>query len=83
MEASMSHEALVQVIERASREPAFRAQLQRDADCALAGYDLTAEERAQVLARETDAGHAHAVDVRVSKLADNPTIPGSAEANTP
>jgi hypothetical protein len=79
----MSHEALVQVIDRASREPAFRAQLRTDADRALAGYDLTAEERAQVLARDAAAGQAQGVDVRVSKLADSPTIPGSAEANTP
>ena len=75
----MSHEALVQVIDRASREPTFRAQLRADGEHALAGYDLTAVERAQVLSPGGKAGAAQAVDVRVSKLADNPTIPGSTE----
>ena len=78
----MSHEALLQVVERASRDRAFRAQLQADSERALAGYDLTAEELTVVLARGVAAGDAQGVDVRVSKLAEYPTIPGTVEPGT-
>jgi hypothetical protein len=47
-------DALVQVLERASVDAAFRAQLRSDPLSALAGYHVTGEERAALLAR--DAG---------------------------
>ncbi len=42
-------EALNQVIERASTDEGFRSRLQSDPAGALAGYDLTPEERAALL----------------------------------
>jgi len=70
-------EALTRVIERASADEAFRSRLQSDPAGALAGYDLTPEERAAVLGG--DAGHLEALglDTRVSKI-DNPAVPGDA-----
>jgi len=38
-------ETLIHVVERAGREAAFCARLQSNPEAALAGYDLTAEER--------------------------------------
>jgi hypothetical protein len=71
----MSREALTQVVERASRDPAFRSQLQSSPDSALAGYDLTAEERAAVLSSDPGEVRSLGVDPRISKQA-NPNIPG-------
>lgn len=42
----MSEQALLEVLDRAFHDPAFRALLERAPDEALAGYDLTPEERA-------------------------------------
>ena len=42
----MSQDARDNVLERALTDPAFRALLARDPEKALAGYDLTPEERA-------------------------------------
>src|SRR4029079_1052076 len=41
-------DVLAQVIERASIDPTFRAQLQSDPEAALVGYALTVEEKAQL-----------------------------------
>jgi hypothetical protein len=38
-------EILIHVVERAGREAAFCAWLQSNPEAALAGYDLTVEER--------------------------------------
>jgi hypothetical protein len=71
----MSREAVARVIERASTDAAFRAQLGSNPESALAGYDLTPEERAAVLSGDSAALHALGVDPRISKL-DNPPYPG-------
>ena len=75
---------LQQVIERASTDAAFRGQLKTDPESALAGYALTADERAGLL-HEGAAGRAGiGLDSRVTKL-DNPAAPGEGfdAANTP
>ncbi|HLH24473.1 MAG TPA: Os1348 family NHLP clan protein [Chloroflexota bacterium] len=73
----MSQEALSKVIERASTDAAFRAQLANSPESALAGYDLTPEERAAVMNGDSGTMSSLGVDARVSKL-DNPAMPGDA-----
>ena len=70
-------EALNQVIERASSDAAFRAKLQSDPTGALAGYDLTPDERAAVLSGDPGRIEALGLDARVTKV-DNPAQPGDA-----
>ena len=70
-------EALNQVIERASTDEAFRSKLQSDPTGALAGYDLTPDERAALMSGDHEALQALGVDARVSKI-DNPAAPGDA-----
>ncbi len=62
-------ETLNQVIERASTDAAFRSRLQSDPEAALAGYALTAEEKAALLSGDTGKLHELGVDVRVTKQA--------------
>lgn len=69
-------EALNQVIERASTDEAFRARLQSDPTGALAGYDLTPDERAAVLSDPGRIGEME-LDARVTKV-DNPAALGDA-----
>jgi hypothetical protein len=45
----MSQDAVTQIAERARNDPAFREQLQANPESALAGYELTAEERLPLL----------------------------------
>jgi hypothetical protein len=75
-------EFLNQVIERASVDATFRAELQRDPTGALAGYDLTPEERAAVVSGDPGRIEALGLDARVSKI-DNPAEPGDAFPNGP
>ena len=70
-------EALNQVIERASTDEAFRARLQSEPTGALAGYELTPEERAALSSGEHEALQALGVDARVSKT-HNTAEPGDA-----
>ena len=69
-------EALNQVIERASTDATFRSRLQSDPTGALAGYDLTPDERAAVLSNPGGIGEME-LDARVTKV-DNPAAPGDA-----
>jgi hypothetical protein len=69
--------ALNQVIARASTDEAFRARLQSDPMAALAGYELTPEERAALRSGDHEAIQALGVDARVSKIHD-PAEPGDA-----
>jgi len=62
-------ELLTRVIERASTDAAFRAQLQTNSDAALAGYTLTAEEKAALLRGDHGKLHELGVDARVTKQA--------------
>jgi len=65
---------LRQVIERASTDAAFRAELQRHPDRALAAYPLTADERVGLL-RGVVAGLAPlGLDSRATKI-DTPCVP--------
>jgi hypothetical protein len=70
-------ESLHQVIERASVDASFRAQLQDDPASALAGYDLTPAERAAVTRGDLGQIGALGLDARVTKV-DNPAQPGDA-----
>jgi hypothetical protein len=66
-------DALTEVLERASMDAAFRAQLQSDPQGALVGYELTGEERAALLARDADQLEELGVDVRITKQIAPPT----------
>jgi hypothetical protein len=69
----MSRTALVQVVERASTDVAFRAQLASNPESALAGYELTAEERAVLLRGDHDQLREVGVEARISKEIPPPT----------
>ena len=77
-------ETLSKVIERASTDAAFRAQLQRNPEAALAEYDLTAEEKAALLSGDSAKLSELGVDARVTKLIDSTSIldDGSSFPNT-
>jgi hypothetical protein len=64
----VSQEVLREVIERASRDAEFRDRLERAPDAALAGYDLTAEERTAVRNAGPEMLQALGLDQRVTKL---------------
>jgi hypothetical protein len=66
---------LRQVIERASTDAAFRAELQRHPNRALAEYPLTADERLGLLRGVAAALAPLGVEPRVSKI-DTPCVPG-------
>jgi len=60
----VSGEAREMIIERAMTDAAFRALLARDPAAALAGYDLTPEERATFT---TGTARAERLEERISK----------------
>ena len=74
----MSREALIQVVERLSVDGAFRSQLEGDPTSALAGYELTSDERAALLSRDAAKRQALGLDARITKQAT-----GGAWENTP
>ncbi len=63
----MSKTSVNQVIQRAVSDAAFRRQLQREPGKALAGFDLTAEERASITSGDPARLTALGVDQRMSK----------------
>ena len=63
----MSRDALTQALARASADAAFRSQLQSNPESALAGYDLTPEERAALMRGDAGQLRALGVDARFSK----------------
>ena len=67
-------ETLSKVIERASTDADFRAQLRSNPEAALAGYDLTAEEKAALLSGDSGKLGALGVDARVTKMVDTGSI---------
>ena len=67
----MSQESLAKVVERASTDSAFRAQLQSNPESALTGYDLTAEERAALISGDQGKMQGLGVDARVTKQGDS------------
>lgn len=64
----MSLESLATIVERASSDAAFRAQLASSPSSALAGYDLTTDERAALFSGDASQLRSLGVDARVSKL---------------
>jgi hypothetical protein len=78
----MSHETLIRVIQRASRDATFRGQLRRDPTAALAEYDLSDDERAALLPGDAGSLESRGVDVRVTKQVGNPG-PGPIEIPPP
>ncbi len=75
----MSTDALVAVLERASTDAVFRAQLTDAPERALASYSLSGDERAALLSGDSGQLRALGVDARVAKIAECPTIPGADE----
>ncbi len=69
----MSRETLTRIVERASTDAAFRAQLERNPEGALVGYDLTAEERAALASADARKLAALGVDARVTKWGGSET----------
>jgi hypothetical protein len=65
--------ALLEVLERASIDRAFRAWLGSDPQSALVGYELTTEEQAALTRRDADPSRELGVDTRISKQIDPPT----------
>ena len=63
----MSQEALARLVERASTDATFRAQLQSHPERALAGYELTSDERAALISSDTQRSQSIGVDARVTK----------------
>jgi hypothetical protein len=63
----MSKSSVQQVIQRAVSDAAFRRQLQREPAKALAGFDLTAEERSSITGGDPARLTALGVDQRMSK----------------
>ena len=71
----MTHTALVEVLERASVDAAFRARIESDPEAALAGYALSVEERLAIIRGDSAPRRALGVDSRVTKISDTPTLP--------
>ncbi len=63
---------LAQIIERASTDAAFRAQLQSNPEAALAGYPLTAEEKATLIGGDPARLEPRGVDARSTKQTLDP-----------
>ena len=66
-------DALTQVLERASVDAAFRAQLAGDPERALAGYALTSEEHAALMSGDSHQWSELGVDTRITKDVPPPT----------
>jgi hypothetical protein len=66
-------DALLKILERASIDTAFRAELESDPQSALAGYELTADEQAALTRRDAYPLRELGVDTRISKQVDPPT----------
>jgi putative modified peptide len=76
-------ENLSKVIERMSTDAAFRAELQRNPEAALASYQLTAEEKAALRSGDEKALHDLGVDARITKQALSGDDGSGAWPNTP
>ncbi len=63
----MSKQCLTQVVERATEDTLFRQQLASNPESALAGYDLTDDERMALLSGDPKKLQDMGVDTRVSK----------------
>jgi hypothetical protein len=63
----MSLQDVTRIVERASSDFEFLTQLNQEPDRALAGYELTADERAAVLQPDPARLEALGVDPRITK----------------
>ena len=70
-------EMLTKVIERASTDAAFRAQLKSNPEAALAGYGLTAEEKAALMSGDTSKMGEMGLDARVTKFGADTGVGGA------
>ena len=75
-------DTLAEVIVRASIDATFRAELQSKGEAALVGYDLTAEEKAQLRLAEPAHLEPLGLDVRNTKQGFSPG-PGQVEIPMP
>jgi len=64
----MPSKAMEELIERAVSDEAFAEQLRTDPAGALAGYDLTEDEKAALGSRDADRIRGLGVDERISKI---------------
>jgi hypothetical protein len=64
----MSKESLEQVIDRAASDATFAARLRSEPDAALAGFDLTEQEKQALRSGDPAQLQAAGVDERKSKL---------------
>jgi len=76
----MSKSSVQQVIQKAVSDAAFRRQLRREPAVALAGFDLTADERASITTGDPTRLTALGVDQRMSKAF---ALGAAADASTP
>jgi len=74
----VSKQTVNQVIQRAVSDAAFRRQLQRDPSGALAGFDLTKDERSAITSGDPTRLTSFGIDQRMSKAF---VIGGMGEAN--
>lgn len=63
----MTENTLRQIVHRAVKDGSFRAELQRDPAKALAGFDLTSDERSAIVSGDAKRLTALGVDQRMSK----------------
>ena len=64
----MPSKAMEELIERAVSDEAFAEQLRTDPAGALAGYDLTEDEKGALGSRDADRIRGLGVDERISKI---------------
>jgi hypothetical protein len=65
----MSKSALESVVQKAMSDQSFRAKLKQNPESALAGYDLTAEEKAAITSGSAARLQTLGVDERITKSA--------------
>ena len=63
----MSQQGLMEVLEKASTDAAFREELKKNPDAALKGYELSAEERAALMSGDASTLESMGVDARITK----------------
>jgi len=63
----MASQHLIELLERANTEPAFRMELERNPEEVLSRFNLTEQEKAAVLSRRTARLRELGVDIRLAK----------------
>ena len=75
----MSKAGVEALVKKAMSDEKFRQQIKSDPDVALAGYDLTAEEKAAIKSGNAAKLREFGVDERITKSVWN--IPGEGEGS--